>query len=248
MKLLSTLLLLLSFNLYALDINIISDFDDTIKQTNVSNKKRALYNALFTQNAFEGMSDLFDMMSSYTNKLYVLSNSPNMFRRNMFKLLRMHDIQADYVSTRRLVRNANGFNYKYNFIVQQIKNERSQYILIGDDVGEDPEVYTLVKKRFPESIAEIYIHKVKNRKLPEGVIPYVTSFEIALNEYADGRMNLNEVMIIGQELFPAYNLKKVIPYYAHCPKQTTLWGQFQLPELQDIINLHAQKVIAFCKR
>jgi phosphatidate phosphatase APP1 len=233
-RLLASLLLLISFSSFSYDTIVISDLDDTVKQTNVDRAGRALVNAVFTRKIFAGMPDLFQTMDTYTSDLYILSNSPNMFRFNIFKLLRKHNIAVTAVSTRNLIRDRDGFHYKYNFVVNKIKETDKKVILLGDDVGEDPEVYKKVKEDYPSKVAAIYIHKVKNREIPLVVTPYISVFDIAVKEYQAKRMNLNQATVLGDSVLFDYEMKKVIPKFSFCPKTTTFWGDNRVSELNDL--------------
>lgn len=238
--------LILSLSAFSYDTIVISDLDDTIKRTNVDRSGRAIYNAVFTQKVFPGMNDLFDTMDSYTSGLYVLSNSPNAFRFNIFKLLDKHAINAVEVSTRRLIRDRDGFKYKYNFVVNKIKSLDTKVVLLGDDVGEDPEVYEKVKADYPSKVAAIYIHKVKNRELPRGVTPYISAFDIAIKEYQAQRMNLSQAMALGLNVVSDYEIKKILPKYTYCPKKDSFWDSYDVSELNDLIDEMTKKITSFC--
>lgn len=245
-KFLILYLTLFSFCSFSYDTIIISDLDDTIKKTNVDRSSAALFNALFTKKAFAGMSDLFETMQTYSSDLYILSNSPNLFRFNIKQLLKKHDINYVEVSTRNLLKDKDAFAYKYNYVVKKIIETGKKAILIGDDVGEDPEVYLKVKQNYPQSVAAIYIHKVKNRKIPIGVIPYISVFDIALNEYLFKRMNLAQAQFMGDALISEYAIKNVIPKFAYCPKSKSFWAGYDVAELNTLIESMVSKVTSYC--
>lgn len=247
-KLILILSFLLSFNLFASDLIIISDLDDTIKQTNVDSPTSAAYNALFTQKVFKGMPALFKSMDTYTNGLYVLSNSFNLLRFNIFKLLRKRDINPLEVSTRNLFRDKDGFKYKYEFITGKIEELDTNIILMGDDHGKDPQVYDQVIKTHGERVKAAYIHLVMNRKNPSSVIPYITSFDIALNEYKEKRMNLSQVLEMGDEILSAESFDEVIPKYAYCPKTKSFWKKYNISELKNMIEEISSKIIDYCQK
>lgn len=239
-------LFIFSFNIFAEEIMVISDLDDTIKQTNVKNPGDAAYNALFTQKVFSGIPELFDSMKSYTDKLYVLTNSFNFFRYNIFKLLDKFDIQALEVSTRHLFRDKDGFKYKYEYIVDKMKETNGKVILMGDDNGKDPEVYAEVLKNYPDKVLSIYIHKVMNRKLPRGITSYITAFEIAVHEFEKGRMNLNDALVLGESSLNEFELKNIIPKFSYCPKVNFIQRITRSSELENYIQALSQKIIKYC--
>jgi len=246
-KLLITLIFILSFSAFSYETFIISDLDDTIKRTNVDHSGRAIYNGAFTRNIFSGMDDLFQMMSGYSSDLYVLSNSPNMLRYNIIALLKKYEISVTEISTRNLIRDRNGFNYKFNYVVEKITNTNQKAILIGDDVGEDPEVYAKVKQQYPSKVAAIYIHKVKNRVIPQGLTPYISVFDIAVREYAANRMNLAQAFVLGDNLLRKYDPNKVIPHFSFCPKKKSFWTSHNVSELNDLVEDIANKMTKFCQ-
>ncbi len=246
-KLIVAVLLLISFQSFASDTILISDFDDTIKQTNVGSTAGSVVNGVFSTKAFAGMNDLFASMDSYTNGLYILSNSPNILRYKIFKLLNKHNLSPLEVSTRNLIRNRDGFKYKYSYVVSKIKNLNTKVILFGDDVGEDPEVYAKVKKNFPNKVSEIYIHVVKDRKLPSGVVDYITAFDIATNEYKNDRMNLNQALILGTQLLYDYNMANVLPKFAHCPTSKDRWENNSPIALMPLVLATSHKIVKYCQ-
>jgi len=246
-KLVLILSFIFSLNLFASDLIVISDLDDTIKQTNVDNVPTAVYNALFTQKVFKAMPEVFQTMETYTNGLYVLSNSFNLLRFNIFKLLRKSDINPLEVSTRNMLRDKDGFKYKYEFITGKMDELNSNAILIGDDHGKDPQVYDKVIKTHGEKVKAAYIHLIMNREVPSTVTPYITSFDIALNEYKEQRMNLSQVENLGLEILEAEDFEKVIPKYAYCPTDNKYWSKFKFSELKNMIDSISAKIISFCQ-
>lgn len=245
-RLLVLITFLVSFSALSYDTIIISDFDDTIKQTNVDSAGRAVINAVFTRKIFAGMPDLFETMDTYTSDFFILSNSPNMFRFNIFGLLRKHDINPKEVSTRNLLRDSDGFKYKYNYVVNKIKSSDTKVILFGDDVGEDPEVYEQVKKDYPDKVEAIYIHKVTNREIPKGLASYISIFDVVVNEYQAHRMNLNQAIVLGENVQYDYNMSLVLPKFAHCPTKTDFWNSMDISELNDMIDEIANRITKFC--
>ena len=245
-RLLALFILLLSFSSLSYDTVVISDLDDTIKRTNVDRSGRAIINAVFTRKVFAGMPDLFETMDSYTRDLFILSNSPNMFRFNIFKLLDKHGIKASEVSTRNLIKDRDGFKYKYNYVVSKIKDSETKVILFGDDVGEDPEVYEKVKHDYPDKVAAIYIHKVKNREIPKVATPYISIFDVVVNEYQAQRMNLNQAIILGENVQYDYDMSKMLPKFAYCPTSNDFWSTTDVSELNTLVDEIATKITKYC--
>jgi phosphatidate phosphatase APP1 len=246
MKFILLIQLFILGSLQAASISIISDFDDTIKRTNVKSPVNAALNGAFTRKIFSSMDKLIETMQFYTNKTYVLSNSPNFLRPNIFGLIDCHDMRVDYVSTRNIIRDRDGFKYKYNFIKEKITNSDDRFILLGDDVGEDPEVYKKIKEDYPSKISAIYIHKVKNRDIPKGTLPYFTASDIALYEYSKQRMQRTDVLNLLDSVVNG-KLKRAFPRYTFCPKKDHFWKRFKNLDIAHEVQAMAKKINNYCR-
>jgi phosphatidate phosphatase APP1 len=246
-KFLISLVLLLSLALHASDLIVISDFDDTIKRTNVDSSGRALYHSIFTQRMFPGMNDLFHTMETYTGGLYILSNSPNALRFNILKLIEKHNLNPLEVKTRKLPKDRDGFKYKYDYVVGKIKNLNTKVILVGDDVGEDPEVYAKVKENYPANVAAVYIHIVKKREIPSSVTPYLTIMDIAIAEYQANRMNFNQAYLLAQNIVDKYSMAELFPKFVFCPKDDSFWSTNRPQEFGEVMTETIDNITLFCK-
>lgn len=245
-KLLVKLFILLSFSAFSMDTIIISDLDDTIKRTNVRRTLSAGVNALFTRKVFTGMPSLLEELETQTSGLYILSNSVNLFRPNIYRLMRKFDLNPLDISTRSLFRDRNKFKYKYDYIVEKITSLNAKVILVGDDIGEDPEVYAKVLAEYPDQVVAIYIHRINKREIPSIVTPYHSFLDIALYEYEAGRFNLSQVEAMAKKFMSIKKMKRVFPRFKYCP--TNYWRNLGENEISPIIENMTNKVIKFCKR
>jgi len=242
------LILLLSTNVYASNITIVSDMDETIKRTHVSNLFAAGINALFTQKVWAGVPELLENMQSYTNDLFVLSNSPNIFRCNIKILLKKHDMDYRGLYTRHLKNDKDKFHYKYSHVVEHFDNDDTKLILMGDDHGEDPEIYAKVQSDFPGRVLAIYIRKNKNREIPAGSVPFVTVFDVAVNEYKSGRMDFISAVEHGVRLLDLNKFKKALPKWTFCPKTTDFWANVDAGELKPLFDRVNKRIVQHCNR
>ena len=86
------ILLTLIFSFQAFSLTIVTDLDDTLKVTNVSNSARAIWNALFSKKAFKGMPKLIQTMDGYVSGVYILSASPSLIGRRITSFLNKNEI------------------------------------------------------------------------------------------------------------------------------------------------------------
>jgi hypothetical protein len=92
----------------------------------------------------------------------------------------------------------------------------TQWILIGDDVDSDPEVYAEIARRHPGRVLAIYIRPVRRRALLPGQIPYLTAFDIALSEERADRLHAGVTREVAVELMDA-PASRVMPSFVWCP-------------------------------
>ncbi|MET0982307.1 MAG: phosphatase domain-containing protein [Telluria sp.] len=152
---------------------IISDIDDTVLWTNVTNKfNMALMLARtnhHTRKPFKGVAAFYRALKAGAggnedNPLFYVSSSPWHLFGPLVDFLRVQDIPLGPLLLRELkVRDllSSNHNHKLDKIEQIIGfYPDMQFILIGDSGEQDPEIYTEVVRRHPASVRMIYIRNV----------------------------------------------------------------------------------------
>ncbi len=224
MKVFFLLISLSSFTTFA-GVTLISDLDDTIKITNVANKPRATYNGIFGRRVFAGMPEFFEEARKYASELHVVSASFKIIRPSVIKTLELHGIEAESITLRNPLLRGGKISYKLRAISRIIDSGVDDIVLIGDDVDKDPEIFVEIQRRYPGRILASYIHVIRNRPLPEGegLETYYTAADLALREFLAGRMDLESTSRIFERLILDESLFNVIPGFAHCPSESTIW-------------------------
>ncbi|MEC7182175.1 MAG: phosphatase domain-containing protein [Bdellovibrionota bacterium] len=119
-----------------------------------------------------------------------------------------------------------------------MEDEEGPFVLIGDDVNEDPAIYHELRNKFPEKVKEIYIHNVENKNFFSGQRSYWTAFDLGLMEHERGRISTKTLLRIGKEVLKS-SPWKVLPPYGNCPPSGFLKKPFIQNE--DILKL-AKKI------
>ncbi len=255
---------LLSLAAHADGIRIVSDFDDTLKRSNIPDAGlRTVRDAGQWIKAYTGMPELYTSMELYSNGLYILSASPTFPLKPFIKsTMNYYDIPYMDIFTRSLSDIGGDRKEKYKIrMIESVlqENEDDELILLGDDVEVDPQIYKKVEARNPDRVAQIYIRRVLNKELPEGIIGFHSAFEIAANEYEEDRLDYEDVQqvanailntsegytIFGKNFFN--RMDRVIPEYGHCPKTV---GEFNAVESENLAELEMKvqsKIIKYCK-
>lgn len=223
---------------------IISDLDETIKRTG-SKPGRVLMNILFTQKIYAGMDELFREMALYTDDLFIVTAQPKLSRFNIEKLIRKNGLVVKDIYTRNFLEDS--FEYKVASIKDVLSKGYKKVVLIGDDTSKDPKVYAEIKKLFPDKVLSIYIHKVKDKEVPNFIRPYFTVYEIALNEVLEGRMEAAQAYSLG-ESFLEKNLSKVFPEFVMCPKAISAAQFPYVEELKELTRRVKDKIVQYCRK
>lgn len=159
--------------IYIIDYNkklIISDIDDTIKDSNVLNKVELLKNTLYRNfNVIKNMNNVYSYNADKYNFCYI-SGSPWQLYEPLTLFLKNNNFPNPYriILKKINIININSIinfldntrNYKYNNIDTIIKSTKSNIILIGDNTEFDEYVYNDIAMKYPERIEKIYIHQV----------------------------------------------------------------------------------------
>jgi len=237
--------LILSFNLWA-GVTIISDLDDTIKITNSGDEIDGALNAAFRSDVFVGMTELWTGLESYSNEQHILSASPGVLRLKIQTTLKKHQIDYTSIILKNPLKKEDKLTYKVRMIEEIMKTNNDDFVLIGDDVGQDPEVYDVIKQKYPQRVLASYIRPIKNREIPNSVQIYFTNFDIALNEYLAGRMSASWVETVASRLIKTQKLNFIVPEFAHCPQTDASFKQQYKTEYGELAQAIAKKLVSYC--
>ena len=155
-------------------ISVISDFDDTVKVTQVADRAKMLANSLYRDyQAIPGMSDRYASWAQQGVAFHFVSSSPWHLYEPIKEFLDSSKFPSSSMSLKHVrFRDAT----LLNLFKKGIKTKPAQivpiimaypqrhFILIGDSGEHDPEVYADMHRKFPQQIKRIYIHNVSGAK------------------------------------------------------------------------------------
>lgn len=154
---------------------IISDIDDTVLWTNVTNKlNMALMLARtnhHTRKPFKGVAGFYRALrdgatGAEDNPMFYVSSSPWHLYGPLVDFLKLQDIPLGPLLLRELsVRQVLKMNQHGNHKLEQIERilgfyPEMRFVLIGDSGEQDPEIYAEVVRRYPQAVRMIYIRNV----------------------------------------------------------------------------------------
>lgn len=195
---------------------VISDVDDTVKITNSGSTTQAAWSGLFKKDVFPGMPEMYRAWAAEGAQLHFVTASPTLIRGKIRELLAHHKIPVASLTLR-----GNLLESKLHFKVREISRIMDKFpsedvVLVGDDVGKDPEVFVALKAKYGARVLVSYVRPVQARDALEGNIPYVTAFDVASEERAMGRLDFLTMGRITLAVMTA-DKSKLFPRFTWCP-------------------------------
>jgi phosphatidate phosphatase APP1 len=159
------------------ELGIISDIDDTVLQTHVTQKLKMLWVTLsgsaYTRMPFEGTSELYHALAigasgHAQNPVFYVSKSPWNLYDFLIDFFDYHQLPRGPLLLRDIgLREAPPIDHKSAAVRELLDTYTAlRFVLIGDSGERDPEIYLETAARYPGRIAAIYIRDLrgKNRK------------------------------------------------------------------------------------
>ncbi|CAG8586313.1 6104_t:CDS:2 [Paraglomus occultum] len=159
-------------------ISVISDIDDTIKETDVMDGVGKVLTNTFLQptKAVDGMADAYRSWYEKGIAIHYVSNSPwQLFPmlRNFFKEYNFPPGSAHLKFYDGLIKSAreqkeNPTASKFMYIRELLKDfPQRKFILVGDSGELDPEIYTTIAREHPDRIVRIFIRDVSTKHIKD---------------------------------------------------------------------------------
>lgn len=155
--------------------SVISDIDDTIKLTGVTNRKQLLANTfLHPFRPVAGMAQLYQHWAAQGAAFHYVSSSPWQLFQPLWDLLQDSQFPAGSMHLRwfrlrdemfkswRIVRRKGKAGVIRN-LVKRFPHRR--FVLVGDSGERDPELYAEAAKRYPQQVRLVLIRELEERPL-----------------------------------------------------------------------------------
>lgn len=143
---------------------VISDIDDTIVASNVTNKLRMIFTVALTnartRKPFPGVAALYRALHAQLNPVFYVSKSPWNLYAPLIEYLEIQGLPLGPLLLRDFGWRAEK-EHKEKSIEDILRTyPKLRFVLIGDSGEKDPEIYAGVVRRHPERIRAIYIRSV----------------------------------------------------------------------------------------
>jgi phosphatidate phosphatase APP1 len=152
----------------SVELGIISDIDDTVLQTHVTQKLKMIWVTLsgsaFTRMPFEGTSELYRALSEgrsgrASNPVFYVSKSPWNLYDFLVDFMDHHQLPRGPLLLRDIgLREAPPIDHKTEAVQRLLETyPQLPFVLIGDSGERDPDIYLTTAARYPGRIKAIYI-------------------------------------------------------------------------------------------
>jgi hypothetical protein len=155
--------------------SVISDIDDTIKDTQVSPLRQLLANTFLREfRSVPGMSELYREWATHGCQFHYVSSSPwqlldplqqlcdeQQFPRGTFHL-RTCRLGTDLMRKMLLLRQRGKAIVIHSLLAAFPERK---FLLVGDSGERDPEIYCRAAQRFPHQVKAIYIRNVETKRM-----------------------------------------------------------------------------------
>lgn len=160
-------------------LSIVSDIDDTIKDSQVGDRKELLANTFLRKfRSVEGMADLYSEWADQGAAFHYVSSSPWQLLEALRAFndedgfphgsMHLRNFRLRDQLIRKLVLRRNGKVIAIRNLLKALPER--EFVLIGDSGEKDPKIYRKICKRYPDRVKAVFIRDLDYRRFePENL-------------------------------------------------------------------------------
>lgn len=158
-------------------ISVISDIDDTIKETEMTDRQRLVENTFLREfRAVDGMADVYRRWRDAGVQFHYVSLSPRPLYEPLLRFVEAAGFPTGSLHLRRfrfrdqalkrmLSRQSSHKERQIRAILESFPNRK--FALVGDDADRDPELYSSIAEDYSEQVASIHLRHVSDQSADE---------------------------------------------------------------------------------
>lgn len=202
------------------DIQVISDYDDTLKIANIAGSHSDIIRrSLMTDGMYAGASKLLRVfhkgMAKNETNLSVVSASPVQLHGMISDDLEDNDFPIVRLFLRDWFKQKDTIQYKLGVIRESVAGGNN-FILMGDDTEHDSAIYEQIQSETPEKVKAVYIRRVTGKKIAPNQYSFLTSFDVAVQEHLLGRMSLEDALSVAKSIRWTFWNSRILPKFINC--------------------------------
>jgi phosphatidate phosphatase APP1 len=155
---------------------VVSDIDDTIKDSDVGNRKQLLANTFLRDfRSIDGMAEVYRTWSESGASFHYVSSSPWQLYTSLHQMNVSHRFPAGTMHLRnfrlrdqllkKISLRRQGKTTAIRFLMKHLPERK--FILIGDSGEKDPEIYRKICRKYPGRVSALFIREIPERPLEE---------------------------------------------------------------------------------
>ncbi len=163
---------------YPHGLSVVSDIDDTIKDSSVGDRRELLANTFLREfRSIEGMSEVYRNWASLGASFHYVSSSPWQLYESLHQMQSVHDFP---IGTMHL-RNFRLRDHLLKRVILRRKGKATEisrlmgnmpgrdFVLVGDSGEKDPKIYLKMCRQFGSRIKGVFIRDISQRPLEEDI-------------------------------------------------------------------------------
>ncbi len=155
-------------------VSVISDIDDTIKESSVTNRRELLNNTFLREfESVQGMAETYRRWAEAGTCFHYVSSSPWQLFTSLDELKSVHQFPVGTMHLRnfrlrdqllkKVIIRRQGKRVAIQRLIKNLPLRR--YILIGDSGEKDLEIYRKICRKNPHCVAAVFIRELKDRPM-----------------------------------------------------------------------------------
>ena len=156
-------------------VSIVSDIDDTIKDSDVTNRRQLLKNSFLNEfKTIQGMSDVYQQWQDSGAAFHYVSSSPWQLYNPLSQLISDGDFPNGNMHLRNfrlrdellkpvMILRRKGKAIVIKKLMKHLPDRK--FILIGDSGEKDPEIYSKLRRKFPNQVVGLFIRELSDRPM-----------------------------------------------------------------------------------
>jgi len=157
-------------------VSVISDIDDTIKESSVTNRRELLNNTFLREfESVQGMAETYRRWAEAGTCFHYVSSSPWQLFTSLDELKSVHQFPVGTMHLRnfrlrdQLLKKVIIRRQGKRVAIQRLMNNLPlrRFILIGDSGEKDAEIYRKICRKNPNSVAAVFIRELDDRPMEQ---------------------------------------------------------------------------------
>lgn len=220
------ILLIFSNPVLAEPVEVITGFDDVLRQAENTSLLRASLKIFEPDKTFAGMPVLYQSLvndNGRPRKIFLVSAISNMFQTRIDGFLRDSKYPAADFYLRSWLTEWSIENFKNEKIEQILKSKpQSKFIVIFDNSEPSLVLAKEISKKYADRVTKIYLRKTVEKEMPAEAVSFVTAFDIAWSEFNEKHLDILGLQQVALMISLEDDAELIIPSYAYCPKDYSL--------------------------